>query len=423
MTIDQTIDYAVTLGMHGRLRDAEEILRRIVSTDPANARAYANFAVALQMQDKFDEALDAVRRSLALRAESPPTHLTHAKVLMRLARPVEAAAACRAALRGTPDDAEAHGMLGRALLQSGDYKHGWIEYEWRWKCASFEADRGPISKPRWTGGRIAGQKILLHHEQGFGDTIQFIRYAPLLAERGAAVFVQSPPELADLIRRMPSVASVNPPVALAETIDCHLPLMSLPLACNTTLKTIPANVPYLAPDAKQIDAWRARVLNDGPARLRVGISWAGSALHNEDRFRTMRLEQFAPMARAAGDGVVFYSLQKCDADQQAAHPPAGMRLIDCGPKIFDFSDAAALIANLDLVITVDTAVAHLAGAMGRPVWVMLPFAPDFRWLLDREDSPWYPTMRLLRQQRLRDWSGPVHIAGERLHDLASRGVR
>jgi hypothetical protein len=227
-------------------------------------------------------------------------------------------------------------------------------------------------------------------------------------------------ELAELIRRMPSVAGVNPQRAVMESFDCHVPMMSLPLACNTTLKTIPARVPYLAPMPKLVDAWRERVVRDsGDANLRVGIAWAGRPQHTDDKYRTLALAAFAPIAQAVGDGVIFYSLQKWDPAGEGAHPPPGMRLIDTGPKLFDFSDSAALIANLDLVITVDTAVAHLAGAMGKPVWTFIPFAPDFRWLLDRADTPWYLTMRLLRQQRANDWSHPIRQAAERLRDLAA----
>jgi tetratricopeptide (TPR) repeat protein len=419
VTVEQTIDHAVAVGKQGRLSDAELMLREVVAAYPTHPRAYANLGVALQMQDKHDEALTAVRRSLELRADSASTHLSHAKLLLRMARPADAVDACRAALRLTPDDAETHGTLARALLTAGDFKHGWIEYEWRWKCESFNEDRREFSQPRYAGGKIAGKTILIHHEQGFGDTMQFVRYADVLAARGAVVLVQCPTELAELIRRMPSVAGVNPQRQVAESFDCHIPMMSLPLACNTTTpKLIPASVPYLTPPAKLVEAWRERVRRDGPAKLRVGIAWAGRPQHLDDKYRTLSLAQFGPIAQAAGDGVIFYSLQKWDAAAEGASPPPGLRLIDTGPKLFDFADTAALIANLDLVITVDTAVAHLAGAMAKPVWTFIPFAPDFRWMLARADTPWYPTMRLLRQQRTSDWSGPIAEAAARLRDLA-----
>jgi tetratricopeptide (TPR) repeat protein len=420
------IDHAVALGKQGRLSEAEAMLRQALAENAAHPRAYMNLAVALQMQDKLDEALVAVRRSLELRPDSASTHLAHAKLLLRMARPADAADACRAGLRIAPDDAETHGALARALLTLGEFRHGWIEYEWRWKCASFNEQRQDFSEPRWTGGKIADKTILIHHEQGYGDTIQFVRYADVLAERGAAVVVQCPVELVDLIRHMPSVAAVNPQRIVTEPYDCHVPMMSLPLACNTTsLKAIPARVPYLAATPKQIAAWRERVLRDAPhAKLRIGIAWAGRPQHLDDKYRTLSLASFAPIAEAAGNDVIFYSLQKGDSAAEAAHPPAGMRLIDMGPKLGDFADTAALIANLDLVMTVDTAIAHLAGAIATPVWTFIPFAPDFRWLLARPDSPWYPTMQLLRQPRLNDWSDPIKLAAERLRELvAARGVR
>ena len=200
--------------------------------------------------------------------------------------------------------------------------------------------------------------------------------------------------------------------------DLHLPLMSLPLAFNTTLKTIPAEIPYLTADPKLIEVWRQRVHDDG-AKLRVGISWSGRPAHLEDKQRALRLEQLAPLA--AAPGAVFYSLQKWDPDNQAANPPEGMKLIDSAGKLQDFSDTAALIANLDLVISVDTAVAHLAGALGKPVWTLLPFAPDFRWMLDRADTPWYPTMRLLRQTRPGDWPDVIARAAAVLSDRVTSG--
>jgi tetratricopeptide (TPR) repeat protein len=415
VTLDQAIDHATAVGMQGDYAGAEALFRQLVTQAPDHPRVYLNLATALHMQDRYDEALAAVRRSIELRPGYAPAHLNAAKMLLRMARPLEAADACRAAIRIDPDDAEAHGALGRALLMAGDFKRGWVEYEWRWRCGSFEQEKPPTTAPRWTGtGKVQGKTILLMHEQGFGDTIQFVRYANVLAERGAVVMVYSPTELADLIRRMPAVAAVNPPNLNA--CDFHVPMLSLPLACNTTTpKAVPAPIPYLAPFPKLVDAWRERIKREDPnARLRVGLAWAGRSTHREDRFRSLRLEQFAAIANTAGDGVTFYSLQKWDPAGEASRPPAGMRLIDAGPRLGDFSDAAALIANLDLVICVDTAVAHLAGAMGKPVWVLLPFSPDFRWMLGRADTPWYPTMTLLRQTAFADWTAPIAEAAARL---------
>jgi hypothetical protein len=200
--------------------------------------------------------------------------------------------------------------------------------------------------------------------------------------------------------------------------DLHAPLMSLPLLFNTTLKTIPATIPYLTGSPPLAQTWAKRVADDG-AKRRVGLAWAGRPQHPSDARRSLPLEALAPLGEV--EGVVFYSLQKWDEDRQAARPPAGMRLVDSAPRLADFSDSAALIENLDLVISVDTAVAHLAGAMGKPVWTLLPFAPDFRWLLERPDTPWYPTMTLLRQRSSGSWAEPIRQAAERLRGWVASG--
>jgi len=229
--------------------------------------------------------------------------------------------------------------------------------------------------------------------------------------------------LLDVIRRMPSSPDV---VALGDAVprfDLHIPLLSLPLAFNTSIKSIPANVPYLSASPKVAQVWADRIKSaggdDDKKTFRVGLAWAGRATHLEDKQRSLRLEQFAPLA--AAPNVVFYSLQKWDAQREAANPPAGMKLIDPTDKLFDFADSAALIANLDLVIAVDTAIAHLAGAMGKAAWTMLPFAPDFRWMLDRADSPWYPTMRLYRQPSHGDWNSVIRQIAEDLRTLPASG--
>ena len=412
MDVERLIDEGIVLGRQGRLDDAAAMFRHALAADPQHPRAYANLAVALERLGRLDESLAAARRAIELAPGDANPHHTLGKTLVKLNRLSEAIASLRRAVQLAPNDAEAHGSLAKALLLSGDFKHGWVEYEWRWKAPSFVEPRRVFAQPQWTGvARLAGKTILLHHEQGFGDTIQFIRYVPMLAQRGADVIVQAPRELVELIRHMPAAPDVIPIGGSLPQFDFHIPLMSLPLAMNTTLKTIPAQVPYLAAAPKVAQVWAERVKNDGPG-VRVGLAWAGRATHQDDLQRSMPLHKLAPLSSAPN--VTFYSLQKWDPNHEVQNPPPGMRLIDAAPRLFDFSDSAALIANLDLVIAVDTAVAHLAGAMGKPVWLLLPFSPDFRWLLERSDSPWYPTMRLFRQPRPGDWDPVIAAVAQEL---------
>ena len=409
MNVEETINLAVALGKQGRLDESIVTLNQAIAAEPTSWRAHLNLGVAYLASARPEESLASLDRSIELRDSDLLAHHARMKTLMALNRLDEAIAAGRRALQVDPNHAETHGVLAKALLASGDFKRGWAEYEWRWKCESFIDPRPGFAQPRWTGGSIAGKTILLHCEQGFGDTIQFIRYAPLLAERGADVIVRCPRELADLIRRMPTSPMVVSGGEAIPQFDLHAPLLSMPLAFGTTVKTIPAKVPYLLASPAAAKVWQQRVA-ETDAKLRVGVAWAGRQNDHYGRAKSMRLEMLAPLASPE---VAFYSLQKWDAKQEANRPPAGMGLIDLTSRIHDFSDSAALLANMDLVLTVDTVISHLAGAMGRAVWVMLPFAGDFRWFLQRSDSPWYPTMKLFRQPTPGDWASVIEtIAGQ-----------
>ncbi len=315
----------------------------------------------------------------------------------------EAIAACRQAIALNPDLAIAHSNLSLVLLTFGHFEEGWREHEWRLKC-------GPKFRPRlfhqgqWNGEDIAGKTILLYAEQGFGDAIQFARYAPLMADLGAKVVLECHPELVQLFT---SLRGIERLVAAGEPLpdfDFHCPVLSLPLAFERRLKIIPAQVPYISPGPQLIDQWKRRI---GPKTdaFKAGIVWAGRPTHTNDRHRSMKLRQFAPLAGI--EHLEFYSLQKGPATTEMASAPPGFRLYNFTSDLADFVDTAAMIANLDMIIAVDTAVAHLAGALGKNVWVMLPYAADWRWLRGRNDSPWYPTMRLFRQKSWGDWDGVV----------------
>jgi hypothetical protein len=323
--------------------------------------------------------------------------------LANLGRRREALASCDRAIALKPDSPEARFNRAACHLALGDYERGWEEYEWRWQTRHAAA-LPDLPGPLWQGN--ANQTILVHAEQGFGDSLQFCRYVPMLAKRATVVLDVPRP----LVRLLSSLDCDVRIVARGDDLppfDAWIPMLSLPRAFNTTLATVPAAVPYLRADPEQASRWRDRVAAL-PGR-KVGLVWAGSPLSPQpralamDRRRSMTLQQFAPLA--ALPGLCLISLQKGDAATQK--PPAGMVLHDWTEELHDFADTAALVAAMDLVISVDTSVVHLAGALARPVWVLNRYDQCWRWLSDRTDSPWYPTARLFRQPEPGDWSSVI----------------
>jgi hypothetical protein len=298
----------------------------------------------------------------------------------------------------------------------GDYRDGWRQYEYRWENKGLKMERRQYPQPVWRGDDdLQGKTILLHAEQGSGDSLQFVRYAPMVAARGATVLLAVPPALRLLMMTVPGVAQVLTDGDPTPAFDLHCPLLSLPLAFGTELATVPRNIPYLWPIPGSVDVWRPRVPDNG--RLRVGICWAGNPDHVNDRNRSMALKHLTPVLSLPA--IDFFSVQKEVSDSDAAIlRDHGVRPL--GGEFKDFADTAAAIALLDLVIAVDTSVAHLAGAMGKVVALMVPFSPDWRWLLDRTDSVWYPTMRIFRQAALQDWSDPVERLRQELAEAAER---
>ena len=387
----------------GQTDEAISCYRKLLEIEPDFVDAYNSLGNLMKKQGMVEEAINCYQKALQINPVNPGILNNLGNVLYEAGCFDKALISYQDALELDPDYPYSHFHMSRLLLLSGNYKQGWKEYEWRWKTKDyFERD---FSQPRWNGSDISGRTILLYTEQGLGDAIQFIRYVPLVVEHGATVIVECQKELVSLFQNVEGTKHVITVGEQLPPFDVHCPLLSLPLKFDTTLETIPAGIPYIKANPFSIQKWKDRILNAGP-KLKLGLTWAGSPAHKNDRNRSFPLETFAPIAQS--DGIIFYSLQVGEAAQQAKNAPKAMKLIDYTDEINDFSDTAALIENLDLVISVDTAVAHLAGAMGRPVWTLLPFAPDWRWMLKREDSPWYPTMKLFRQSSPGDWNSVIN---------------
>jgi tetratricopeptide (TPR) repeat protein len=314
----------------------------------------------------------------------------------------------RRAVDADPRCFECQGQLAMCLITVGDYLNGWRYYECRWNCDTFHGNTRADPARQW-GGEIlghpdvAGKTILIYSEQGIGDMIQFVRYASIFADRGARVIVQCHWPIKALMERCTGVRLVYSTLDKLPAYDWHIPVLSLPYAFQTTLETIPATVPYITVDSARRKSWSARVDAVAPpgARRRVGIAWAGNPKHNNDLNRSINPALFAPLADV--ENIAFFNLQKANENEKAAKLPDRPKLIDFTSSLYDFAETAALIDRLDLVICADTAVCHLAGALGKPVWTLLPYVPDFRWGLTGTKTPWYPNMELFRQPNPNDW--------------------
>ncbi|MGD0461136.1 MAG: tetratricopeptide repeat protein [Tepidisphaeraceae bacterium] len=400
-----------------RCDEAVDSFRKALELKPSSAVSYNNLALALGEIGQMDEAIRACRTAVRLQGDYAGGWNSLGNLLARQGEYEEAAAAFRRAIQLEPDYALAHWNLSFIPLLFGDFETGWTEHEWR-KRTNVESRPREFAQPEWDGGELNGRTILIHAEQGFGDTIQFVRYVPAVAARGGRVVLRCPAELAALMRHSLAIAEVVSGDDLPN-FSCHCPLLSLPAVFKTRLETVATDVPYLKSPPESAARWRGLLEGGAGATragaIRVGLVWAGNPRRKLDRQRSLRLEQLLPLATVPG--IQFYSLQKGQAAQQAPNPPGNMELIDLTAKLSDFAETAGLIENLNLVISVDTAVAHLAGAMGKPVWVLLGRVPAWRWMLDRTDSPWYPTMRLFRQPVMDDWNTPIAQLAKALREL------
>ncbi len=409
----------IALQSQGRFRLAVQKCRQAVSLKPDYAEAYNTMAFALQMQGQHNEAIENYRRAVALKPDyaEPYNHL--GVVLNAQGRYAEAIESYRQAIQVDHDYAEAHWNHALALLLSGRLTEGWKEYEWR-RNPNLEMLTYPhlYQMPRWDGSTFVGNRLFVHYEQGLGDTLQFVRYLPMVKARGGTVIFEVRKPLLGILRGFPGVdelveASFRESPAVK--FDFHASLMDMPGIFGTTLETIPAEVPYLHADSARVRYWRDRIAEGPPnakqrvwgspgADFKVGIAWSGSSLYERNHVRSCGLRDFAPMAGI--DGVKLYGLQKGRPADQMAELAGEIPVVNLGEQFDDFTDTAAAIENLDLIISTDTSVPHLAAAMGKPVWLLLCCAPEWRWLLDRDDSPWYPTMRIFRQRKRGQW-GPV----------------
>jgi Flp pilus assembly protein TadD len=364
-----------------RVRDALATGQEAIRLDPQNADHLVNLSLAYADADDREHAVDCLLRAIGLR----------------------------------PDHAEAHLALGQNLLALGDFAPGWLEYEWRNQTEAGKTALPAMTSAAWNGMRIPNGRLLMVGDQGYGDTIQFARYIPMLAERCAELVLGCSAEMAPLLANMPGVAQYCHRWTDVPGHAAHCRLSSVPGLLHTSLETIPANIPYLSADPARVAAWRERLDARLPAGTRrIGLAWIGRPTHPNDRRRSLPLARLAPLGTVGGAS--FVSLQKPVPQSDDASLSLFPGLADISGELTDFGETAAVITNLDLVIAADTAVVHLAGALGKPVWILLPKAADWRWLLERSDSPWYPTARLFRQKVPGAWDPVIAEAAGGLAD-------
>jgi Flp pilus assembly protein TadD len=430
-----SIDRAIAIApdcadAHFRRGDILKALERWEEALASYARAYAheprleallNQGNSLRELQRWDEALAVYDRVIAGEPNYAAVHVNRAIVLRELDRFEEALASYERALSLEPNHASAH--FNRAILELslGRFEQGWSDYEWRWEDSggSVFRERRHFREPRLTGPHdIAGKSVLLYSEQGYGDTLQFCRYATVLAQLQARVILEVPAPLVNLLADLEGVSQIVARGGALPPFDRQCPLMSVPLALKTTLQTIPVAGRYLRGDAAKVAHWQ-EVLR-GKRLPRIGLAWSGNPRHVSDRHRTMGLSQ---LIQGLPRGFEYISLQTDVRETDAPTLASTPHLSAFGAELYDFSDTAALCECMDLVISVDTSIAHLGGALGKPTWVLLAATPDWRWLCDRSDSPWYPSVKLYRQDARRSWTGVLErVSADLLQVFSARSV-
>lgn len=402
----------MVLKRRGRMDDAIAYYKKAIDIRPGSAEAHSHLGNARQDQGRLDEAVACHRRAIELSPGFLDAHNNLGNALKDLCRMDESIASYRRAVEVSPEHASAHWNLAWGLLVVGQWEEGWKEFEWRWGSKGLKSARRNFDKPLWDGGDLDGRTLLLHAEQGVGDSIQFVRYVALAAGRGGRVVVEFQPGLERLFSFLSDRVTLIPHGDALPPFDVHAPFLSLPYIFGTTVDSVPAEVPYLEiPVDAKIDL-------PGGSGVKVGLVWAGNPKHMNDRNRSADLGVFAPILDVPG--CTFFGLQVGERRADLVDRGFADRVTDLADQLTDYAVTAAAVRDLDLVITVDTAVAHLAGALGRPVWLLVPFAPDWRWLMDREDTPWYPTMRLFRQTVLGDWGEVMGRVAEALRQQAAK---
>jgi tetratricopeptide (TPR) repeat protein len=412
-------DLGALLQRLGRFDDARRSYRRALSIQPDTVAVLNNLASLLHEEGRYEEALEYFGRALLLQPDSAELHFNIALSLQEVGRREAAIESYGRATALAPDFAAAHWNQALCYLQMADFAKGWKKYEWRWKYDALKKPKPDFEQPLWLGdASLEGKTILLYSEQGIGDAIQFYRYTALLSAQGAKVLMQVPGALTSLLANQDNackIISKNDPVP---PFDCYCPLLSLGLAFGTTLETLPTEAAYLRAPADTAARWQTKL---GPVTLpRIGLVWSGSALHANDRHRSIPLSM---LARVISNRFHFVSLQKDVRSTDLATLKELPTILHAGEELEDFADTAGLIANLDIVLSVDTSVAHLAGAMGKSVWILLPFNPDWRWMLERTDSPWYPSARLFRQPKPGDWDSVMAEVTGALDTICQSGMQ
>jgi len=401
-------DLANVLKKRKQYDESESNYKKAIAVSPDFAKAFSNLGDLYRELGKFDDSLEQCRKAIHLQPGLPTAYVNLGNTFLDRGAYDQAAAQYQKAIELAPDLADAHYNKGIVLLMKGEFDTGWKEYEWRFRSKEISKEIGYSRNevPEWDGSPLNGKTVLIISEQGMGDHIQFVRYIPLVKERGGRVLFKCRRELIRLFENYDGINTLIEESSFTEDnvkADACVQLLSLPRIFGTTIDTIIGDVPYLKVDRQIQDRWKSIIDSN---TLNVGLVWSGSKSHRNDHNRSCSLAEFAPLADIPG--ITYYSFQKDGVSENEYKSSMGMQIKDLGREFDDFYDTAAALLNMDLLISVDTAVAHLAGALGKPVWTLVPFVPDWRWMLDRHDTPWYPTMRLYRQPGIRDWSSMMN---------------
>ncbi|MBF0328316.1 MAG: tetratricopeptide repeat protein [Nitrospirae bacterium] len=395
-----------------RLDDALDSYHNALDIEPHNHYALYNMANIRKITGSISEAIDIYREALKLKPDYSDAWSNLGAAFKSCGNISEAITCYRKAIELSPDNEDAHLNYAIALLLSGNFEEGWQEYEWRLKTRNVYCRK---NCKEWSGDTLNGETILLYADQGYGDTLQCARYIPMVKAMGAGkIILECQPELISLMRSIDCIDHISPRKSELANFDLCSALFSLPRIFNKN--NIPASVPYLKADEKTIGKWSERIKSVGES-IRVGLVWAGSPTYREDKFRSLDLKTLLPLLTLKDCGISFFSLQTGAAANEIMDIPENLRPIELSGEINDFSDTAAIMEQLSLIITVDTASAHLAGALGEPVWTLIPEDPDWRWLLERNDSPWYPTMLLFRKEKNDDWQNLILRLSTKLKKL------